>query len=104
MRTKTNAIQFETFDSQKNLTASSIKISRRFLNSLAKEGITTRDYLLKNADKVVETIYKLTPEKNKRKSYLSAIFWALHKDPYLATPNPYHAAFQLVKNIKPEDA
>jgi len=83
---------------QKDLTPSSQKVYKRYLNKLASSGIDTVDKLKKSRE-VIKAIKELTasddPEKSKTqvRFYISAIFWVAP----LPKGGPYYKLYQ--KNL-----
>lgn len=89
---------FEPFESSKVLGKQAQQLYTRHLNKLANEGITSKKDLLTKRRQVISTLKRMYPtdddkgRNNKRKA-LSAIFWVLHGEKMLETPNNVYYKF-----------
>lgn len=84
----------------KEKTAATKKIYKSKLNALAKAGYDTTAALLANKLQVIRVIKELVPEddaaaRQKKRTFLSAIFWVLPED-VLPAKNAYYSYYQKV--------
>lgn len=97
-------MEFQPFESSKELGKQAKQLYTRYLNKLAAEGITCKKDLLKKRRLVIAAIKKLAPgdddkARHHKRKFLSAIFWVLHGEKFLETKNNvYYKLFK--KNIQ----
>ena len=82
----------------KDLSDTTIKIYKTYLNKLARQGYDTPQSLLDNADTVVNYISAVAGggddmSRHKRRVYISAVF-AVLPETYRTEPNPYQKLFE----------
>lgn len=82
----------------KELSPNTQKIYKSKLNALAKRGYDTTAALMGNKKEVIAAIEELAPgsdaaARQKKRTFLSAIFWVL---PDIPAKNPYYTYYQKV--------
>ena len=96
--------QLPAIQSKAHLSTTSIKIYKTHLNKLAAGGFSTIQDLIDKPVQVIARINELMPsneEKQKKRIYYSAIFYALADTDYVKSSNPYHTAFQGLRDPMP---
>jgi len=97
------APKYQKDGSPRTLSRNTIKTYKSRLNKLASQGFSTVDELLRQPQAVILAINQLLPGmespalRQEKRIFFSAIFWVLPEQ-YLQRENPYHKAFQGVRD------